>query len=104
MDGEQGMVDMPDVVAEVDDVDKPTTVTAASGIKNSRAWSWYTAVLMSLCYGVGELSHFLVGTTSRAMSQDLHYGDRSCQRNDSLAMEVGEISNITCSHYLDENT
>jgi secreted protein with Ig-like and vWFA domain len=104
MDGEQG-VDMPGVVAEVDvpTVDEPATVTAAGGIKNSRVWSWYTAVLMSLCYGVGELSHFLVGTTSRAMSQDLHYGDLSCQRNDS-ALEVGDISNITCSHYLDEDT
>lgn len=64
----------------------------------SRRRAWYVVVLMSLCYGIGELSHFLVGTTSRAMSQDLGYGDQSCLRNDSLHYDL-DAFNITCSEY-----
>ncbi len=70
-------------------------------IKRSKAW--YMVALMSLCYGIGELSHFLVGTTSRDMSQDLQYGDQSCLRNDSVPALLGS-ENITCSDYLKEET
>lgn len=69
----------------------------------TRSKAWYMVVLMSLCYGVGELSHFLVGTTSRDMSQDLQYGDQSCLRNNSIAAQLGG-GNTTCSDYLDQET
>lgn len=77
------------------------TSRKSSGVTRSKAW--YMVVLMSLCYGVGELSHFLVGTTSRAMSQDLEYGDQSCLRNHSFPTELNG-GNATCSDYLDEQT
>ena len=70
-------------------------------IKRSKAW--YMVALMSLCYGVGELSHFLVGTTSRDMSQDLQYGDQSCLRNHSTPAFPGS-ENITCSDYHQQQT
>lgn len=63
-----------------------------------RGRAWYVVVLMSLCYGIGELSHFLVGTTSRAMSQDLGYGEQSCLRNESLQIDLGAF-NVTCSDF-----
>lgn len=63
--------------------------------------AWYLVILMSMCYGVGELSHFLVGTTSRDMSQELEYGDQSCLRNNSVPAYLGG-DNTTCSEYQDK--
>ena len=70
-------------------------------VKRSKAW--YMVVLMSLCYGIGELSHFLPGTTSRAMSQELEYGDQSCLRNESVPVHFGG-GNTTCSDYSNQET
>ena len=64
----------------------------------SRRRAWYVVWLMSLCYGIGELSHFLVGTTSRAMSQELGYGDQSCLRNESLHYDLNTFD-VTCSDF-----
>ncbi|XP_057372732.1 putative metabolite transport protein HI_1104 [Daphnia carinata] len=96
---EECMVDGSGVKAIV-----PTPEKAASDfsiVKRSKAW--YMVALMSLCYGIGELSHFLVGTTSRAMSQDLEYGDQSCLRNSSVPEQFGD-GNTTCSEYLEQQT
>lgn len=78
-----------------------TTSNSKITIKRSKAW--YMVILMSLCYGIGELSHFLVGTTSRYMSQDLQYGDQSCLRNNSISAELGS-DNATCSDYQTQET
>lgn len=77
------------------------TLTESGMKRMSRAW--YLVGLMSLCYGVGELSHFLVGTTSRDMSQELQYGDQSCLRNDSIPAYLGG-DNTTCSDFTDQQT
>lgn len=79
----------------------PTAASDFSIVKRSKAW--YMVALMSLCYGIGELSHFLVGTTSRVMSQDLEYGDQSCLRNSSIPEQLGG-GNTTCSEYLQQET
>lgn len=79
----------------------PTAINFKMTIKRSKAW--YMVILMSLCYGIGELSHFLVGSTSRYMSQDLQYGDQSCLRNDSISADLGS-DNITCSDYQKQET
>ena len=103
MNSEQG-VDASDIALDTKSTIE-VSAAPANGDLVKRRRAWYTAVLMSLCYGVGELSHFLVGTTSRAMSQDLQYGDQSCQRNDSLSVAGADsIANITCSDYVDEDT
>ena len=97
---------------------KPMDLTPV--MKRSKAW--YMVALMSLCYGVGELSHFLVGTTSRDMAQvcclylvllltlkndyttqDLQYGDQSCLTNDSVLSFPGS-ENITCSDFGQQET
>lgn len=40
---------------------------------------------------IGELGHFLLGTVSRAMSQDIHYGDLGCLKEVSLSDVKAEI-------------
>ncbi|PSN37166.1 hypothetical protein C0J52_20659 [Blattella germanica] len=41
----------------------------------------YVLAIVSLGYLLAELGHFLIGVTSKATAQDLHYGDISCQLN-----------------------
>jgi hypothetical protein len=41
----------------------------------------YVLAIVSLGYLMAELGHFLIGVTSKATAQDLHYGDISCQLN-----------------------
>jgi len=38
----------------------------------------YFLALMTLSYIVGELTHFLINTTSRAVARDVHYGEMGC--------------------------
>ena len=40
-------------------------------------------VLAIVCIGyiLGELGHYLIGVTSKAVAQELHYGDITCQLN-----------------------
>lgn len=66
----------------------------------SRRRSWYLVVLMALSFGVGELSHFLVGTTTMLMARDLHYGDQSCFPNTNVSAEIA--ANVTCPSYKNE--
>ena len=65
-----------------------------------RGRSWYLVVLMALSFGVGELSHFLVGTTTMLMARDLHYGDQSCFPNTNVSAEIA--ANVTCPSYKNE--
>ncbi|KAG8035046.1 hypothetical protein G9C98_001536 [Cotesia typhae] len=41
----------------------------------------YALAVVSIGYIVGELGHYLIGSTSKATAIDLHYGDISCQLN-----------------------
>lgn len=59
----------------------------------------YLLILMSLGYIVGELAHFLINTTSRAVARDIHYGDKSCYFNTSFPVEDGQAS---CGSFKDE--
>ena len=38
----------------------------------------YHLFLLTFSYVIGELSHFLLGVTSRDIARDLHYGDKAC--------------------------
>ena len=42
------------------------------------AWSAYQLGLLTCSYVFGELSHFLIGVTSRDIARDIHYGDQAC--------------------------
>nr|XP_022910814.1 uncharacterized protein LOC111421851 [Onthophagus taurus] len=48
-------------------------------------------VLGVVCVGyiLGELGHYLIGVTSKAIALDLHYGDISCQLNSSAYIQTG---------------
>ncbi|XP_033297208.1 D-galactonate transporter isoform X2 [Bombus vosnesenskii] len=41
----------------------------------------YALAIVSVGYVLGELGHYLIGVTSKATAEDLHYGDISCQLN-----------------------
>lgn len=43
----------------------------------------YILGILTVCYIVGELGHYLIGVTSRATARDVDYGDHACQLNDT---------------------
>ena len=43
-----------------------------------RPQSHYSLALLTLSYLVGELGHFLLGSTSRSMAREVKYGDQAC--------------------------
>ncbi|XP_063233466.1 MFS-type efflux pump MSMEG_3705 [Bacillus rossius redtenbacheri] len=43
----------------------------------------YVLAVVSLSYMVAEVGHFLIGVTSKATATDIHYGDISCQLNNT---------------------
>jgi hypothetical protein len=55
---------------------------------------------MSLGYVIGEVAHFLITTTNRAVAQDIEYGDRGCfHRNNTdaggMCEQMTEETNCT---------
>lgn len=46
-------------------------------------YSSYVLAIVSIGYVLGELGHYLIGVTSKAIAIDLHYGDIACQLNSS---------------------
>ena len=49
---------------------------------------------LTVAYVFGEMSHFLVGVTSRDMARDIEYGDLACYDNDSFTGELN--SSVVC--------
>ena len=47
----------------------------------------YTLALLTLSYLLGEMGHFLLGATSRAMAQELEFGEEGCLCGDQLEEE-----------------
>ncbi|CRL01903.1 CLUMA_CG015071, isoform A [Clunio marinus] len=58
----------------------------------------YILFILTICYIVGELGHYLIGVTSRATARDIDYGDHACQLNNtkfeknSLPIQCDDIS------------
>lgn len=50
----------------------------------------YILGILTLCYIVGELGHYLIGVTSRPTARDINYGDHACQLNDTR-FEISEM-------------
>ncbi|KAG7205141.1 hypothetical protein KM043_005510 [Ampulex compressa] len=50
----------------------------------------YALAIVSIGYVIGELGHYLIGVTSKATAEDLHYGDKSCQLN-STELSLAEV-------------
>jgi len=59
----------------------------------SRTKAWYLVAMMSVSFGLGELSHYLVGSTTKLMAQELHYGDMACFKNATIE----DFGNVTCT-------
>ena len=47
----------------------------------------YSLALLTVSYLVGEMGHFMLGATSRAMARELEYGDEACLCDDQLEQE-----------------
>lgn len=60
----------------------------------------YFLSLMSLGYIVGEIAHFLINTSTRAVAQEIHYGDLACFRN--LTVNVTGNTTGTCKDFVNE--
>lgn len=43
----------------------------------------YVLSIISIGYIAGELGHYLIGVTSKETAKDLHFGDISCQLNNT---------------------
>lgn len=53
----------------------------------------YVLGIVSLGYVLGELGHYLIGVTSKAIAMDLHYGDIACQLN-STDYYLSQLPNL----------
>ena len=63
----------------------------------------YFLSLMTLSYIVGELTHFLINTTSRAVAREIEYGEMSCFRNESFPVsDVAEEVIVNCTDIKNE--
>ena len=62
----------------------------------------YYLSLMTLSYIVGELTHFLINTTSRALARDLEFGDQSCFKNETAVVVTSEEVSVNCSSLKNE--
>ena len=60
----------------------------------------YYLALMTLSYIVGELTHFLINTTSRAVAREIKFGDQSCFKSETNVSGL-EIS-VDCSSLKNE--
>ena len=56
---------------------------------------------LTVAYVFGEMSHYLVGVTSRDMAREIHYGDLACYDNDSFSGEAN--SSIVCEDITDSS-
>lgn len=56
----------------------------------------YFLMLMTVGYIIGEIAHFLINTTNRAVARDVHFGDKSCYLNASF-YGSDSVNGSTCS-------
>ncbi|KAF3427386.1 hypothetical protein E2986_08014, partial [Frieseomelitta varia] len=61
----------------------------------------YALAVVSVGYVLGELGHYLIGVTSKATAEDLHYGDISCQLN-STTLSIVDLP-IQCEKAKNES-
>ena len=65
----------------------------------------YFLSLMTLSYIVGELTHFLINTTSRAVAREIGYGEMSCFKNETIADvgdDDGDETGVICTEIKNE--
>jgi len=60
-------------------------------------WTFSKAMFlayMSLAYIIGEIAHFLINTTSRAVAQDIKFGDKACIMNESYVNSTADCKEL----------
>lgn len=70
-------------------------------------WGWvrcYSLALMTVAYITGELAHFLINTTGRAIARELHFGDMACFPPPHTAADDLGAAQANCSVSLDSVT
>ena len=65
--------------------------------------SHYILGLLTLSYLLGELGHFLLGSTSRPMSRELEYGDQACLGPPDCAGQQTEETCLAAGPHCDWN-
>lgn len=70
--------------------------------KLSFLYPTYVLAIVSLGYVLGELGHYMIGVTSKAIAIDLHYGDIACQLNNTDVF-LSELP-FSCSSANDSET
>lgn len=62
----------------------------------------YVLAIVSIGYVLGELGHYLIGVTSKAIAEDLHFGDIACQLN-STEFHLNQLP-VLCNTANDSET
>ena len=63
----------------------------------------YFLSLMTLSYIVGELTHFLINTTSREVAREVEFGEKSCFVKSSFVRDViGDKEENDCTEFKNE--
>lgn len=63
--------------------------------------NWYRATILMLCYGFGELGHYILGVVSKPMAQDIQFGTIACV---SLDEDVEKYADVRCVDLKNEST
>jgi hypothetical protein len=72
--------------------------TNSSGQNYGKLQQWWLLTLLTASYVVGELSHFLIGVTSRDVARTIHYGDVACFENATSSDSASaDREDIPCS-------
>ena len=75
-------------VGPPDDLKKATPINSlkmtATVQQGFNCRNWTTLIVLTFAFIIGELSHFLVGTVSRDMARDIHFGTMKCYDAEGL--------------------
>jgi len=63
----------------------------------------YHLSLMTLSYIVGELTHFLINTTSREVAREIEYGEKSCFPNKTITETMAPDDKVNCTSFKNES-
>ena len=63
--------------------------------------NWYRATILMLCYGFGELGHYILGVVSKPMAQDIKFGTIACV---SLDENIEKDADIRCVELTNETS
>jgi len=69
--------------------------------QNKKWYLWICTLILMLCYSVGEIGHFLIATLSKAIAQDIKFGNQRCLPADTN--EFNSTINNRCKYFNSTN-